>query len=93
MDISFDPEKDDELIGRRGIGFEEVMSLFLSPYYVEPNDTPYEGQWKAVGFVDRKLWTLIYEDLTDDIGPLRWLVTFWPSDKVEQERYFKNAKG
>lgn len=92
MDISFDPDKDQELRKRRGIGFEEVAEVFSHPYYLEPNDEPYDGQWKAIGYVGSKLWTLVFDDCFDELGELRWLATFWPAEKDEQERFFTCQK-
>ena len=90
MDISYDPAKNEELIRRRGIGFGEIKNIFLQPYYEEPRGGYYPGQTMAIGYYNRKLWTLIYEEIEDDIGQLRWLVTFWPSTTIEKRKY-RNA--
>ena len=86
------PKKDRELKKRRGISFNDIIELFSNRYYLESNDEPYEGQWKAIGFVQGNLWTLIFDECSDDLGELRWLVTFWPAEKDEQERFYKCQK-
>lgn len=87
MDISFDKRKNKELVARRGISFEQVKVLFCRPHHIEPRGSDYPGQEIAIGYVGRKLWTVVFEDIEDDIGPLRWLVTYWPSEPHEKRKY------
>lgn len=85
--ISYDSKKDRELLYRRGVGFEEIKTIFSKPHYVEERGGDYIGQCLAIGIYKRKLWTLIFEDIEDDLGPLRWLITFWPSTPTERRKY------
>jgi hypothetical protein len=87
MDISYDPDKDLELRFRRGIGFEQIKSLFLKPHFISSRGKVYPGQFYAVGIVNGKLWTVVFEDIEDDLGPLRWLITFWPSTSLEKRKF------
>jgi uncharacterized DUF497 family protein len=87
MGISYDPAKNVELTTRRGVGFEEVKLIFLKPHYIEPRGGDYSGQSVAIGRLESKLWTVVFEDIEDDLGPLRWLVTFWPSTPTEKRKY------
>lgn len=72
---------------RRGkIGFEEVQRLFNLPYYEDVRgDDPL--QFFAIGWVNAKLYTLVYEIREDNDGPYRHLITFWPSTKQERKFY------
>ena len=87
MEISYDSAKNKELLLRRGIGFEHIKNIFLKPYFVDIRGRDYPGQNYAVGLYKEKLWTVIFEDIEDDLGPLRWLVTFWPSTPNEKRKY------
>lgn len=49
-------------------------------------------QYRAIGWFQGKLWTIIFEDFDDELGALRWLVTFWPATRTEREDY-ERAKG
>ena|ERR1700674_1043926 len=45
---------------KRGIGFEEVQEVFSHPYYLDQRaDCP--EQYRAVGWVREKLYTVIFE--------------------------------
>ncbi len=86
MYFSFDARKDAELRRRRGIGFMSVAKLFARQHIVAlKTDDP--EQFFAIGRVDEQLWTVVFEDSEDDLGALRWLVTFWPSTTREKKLY------
>lgn len=86
MYYSFDAEKDAELKKRRGIGFMDVSKLFERKHLIAlKTDDP--EQYFAIGWVKNKLWTVVFEDSEDDLGALRWLVTFWPSTTWEKKLY------
>ena len=78
--------KNEKLKRERGMGFEEVLSLFDKPYHLsQKKDDP--EQWRAIGWVVDKLVSLIYEERDDEEGLFLWLVTFWPSTRIERELY------
>jgi len=93
MDYGYDPAKDAELRQRRGgVGFDDVVEVFRGVHLVTlKNDDP--EQYRATGWCQGKLWTVIFEDIDDDLGTLRWLVTFWPATKNEREEYERAQKG
>jgi len=45
----------------------------------------------AVGRVERRYWTVVYTDREDATGPYRWIITAWPSEKWEQQRWHAGA--
>ncbi len=92
MDYSYDDQKDAELQKRRGVGFEDVVSIFFNTHYWElKNDDP--EQYLAIGERDDRFWSVVYEELEDELGELVWLVTFWPSTAKEVERYYRHVHG
>jgi uncharacterized DUF497 family protein len=75
---------------QRGIGFEEAREIFTRPYYQDQrSDLP--EQYRAVGWVGDKLYSLIFEVREDDEGELYHLVTLWKSTREEEELYAENA--
>lgn len=71
---------------KRGVGFEEAQGIFRHPYYEDcRSDDP--EQFRAVGWVAGRLYSLIYEVREDDAGEHRRLVTLWKSTKEEQRLY------
>jgi len=84
--FKFDTAKSRRLRARRGIGFEEVQELFYSPYFLDQLAGDPQ-QWVAIGWVKARLYTVVYEERTDDEGGYYHLVTLWKSTKAERDRY------
>ena len=92
MRFKFDPKKSEELRSnpRRGIGFEEAQEIFTHSYYEDcRSDDP--EQFRAIGWVAGRLYSLIYEIREDDEGKYYHLVTFWKSTKEERRLYEENS--
>ena len=71
---------------RRRIGFEEAQEIFFHPYYVDRrSDDP--AQFRAIGWVNEQLYSLIYEVREDASGEYYHLVTLWRSTREEQRLY------
>ena len=69
MRFKFDPHKNNLLRNnpKRGIGFDEVQQIWDHPYYVDcRNDDP--EQFRAIGWVGDKLYSVIYEEREDQEG-------------------------
>ena len=94
MRFSWDPAKDELLRknkSRGGIGFDDVISMFRrSVAEVLRSDEP--EQFVAIGWVNTTLYSLVFEEREDEIGPLRHLVTFWPSSKEEEKLYVERTR-
>ncbi|MEN9723595.1 MAG: hypothetical protein RJB38_1581 [Pseudomonadota bacterium] len=89
MRIRFDPAKSELLRKnpKRGIGFEEAQALFDGNYYEAlRRDEPPE-QWRATGWVNANLYSVIYEVREDDHGEYYWLVTLWKATEDERKEY------
>jgi len=75
---------------KRGIGFEEVQEVFLQPYYQDQrSDMP--EQFRAIGWVGRRLYAVIFEVREDDEGEFYHLVTLWKATREEYELYEENS--
>jgi uncharacterized DUF497 family protein len=88
MRVKFDPEKSKRLRAdpKRGMGFEEARTVFDRPYYLDHRcDVP--DQYRAIGWVGERLYSLIFEPREDDEGEYYHLVTLWKATKQERQLY------
>jgi len=75
---------------RRGIGFEEAQEIFEHPYYQDQRcDDP--EQYRAIGWVQGRLFSLIFEIRDDRLGEYYHLVTLWRATPQERKLYEENA--
>jgi len=92
MRFHFDLSKSERLRKnpKRGIGFEEAQEIFTRPYYQDQrSDLP--EQYRAIGWVGQKLYSLIFEIREDDEGEFYHLVTLWKSTREERQLYEENS--
>ena len=75
---------------KRGTGFEEAQEIFAHPYYLDQrSDLP--EQYRAIGWVGKRLYTLIFEVREDKEGEYYHLVTLWKATKEEEELYEEHS--
>ncbi|MCE3014111.1 MAG: BrnT family toxin [Proteobacteria bacterium] len=75
---------------RRGIDFNEVQEIWSHPYYEDfRSDDP--EQFRAIGWVKGKLYSVIFEVREDAEGEFLHLITLWKSTKEEVKLYEKNV--
>jgi len=89
--FKFDKKKSEQLRKnpKRGIGFEEAQEIWRHPYYEDyRSDAP--EQFRVIGWVQGKLYSVIYEIREDDEGEYYHLVTLWKSTSQEVKLYEKN---
>ncbi len=88
MRIKFDPAKNQRLRRnpKRKIGFEEAAEIFCRPYYQDQRSDDPE-QYRAIGWVGDRLYSLIFEIREDEDGEYYHLVTLWRSTRQEKELY------
>lgn len=92
MRFHFDPRKSQRLRANplRGIGFEEAQEIFAHPYHLDRrSDMP--EQFRAIGWVGQRLYSLIFEVREDKEGEFYHLVTLWKSTHEEEELYAENT--
>jgi uncharacterized DUF497 family protein len=84
----FDPSKSERLRKdpKRGIGFEEAHAIFDQPYG-QNRVSEMPEQYRVVGWVGQRLYTLIIEPREDDDGEFYHLVTLWKATREEQILY------
>ena len=88
MRFHFDPGKSEKLRSNphRGIGFEEAQEIFSQAYHLDQrSDLP--EQFRAIGWVGQRLYTIIFEVRQDEKGEFYHLVTLWKATQEEQELY------
>ncbi|MGA7695227.1 MAG: BrnT family toxin [Candidatus Sulfotelmatobacter sp.] len=92
MRFQFDERKSAQLRAnlKRGIGFEEAQEIFSHPYYLDQRSELPE-QYRAIGWVAARLYTLILEMREDKEGEYYRFVTLWRSTKQEQNLYEQNT--
>ncbi len=85
MRFHFDPRKSRRLRKnpRRGIGFEEAQEIFSRPYFQDQRSDVSE-QYRAIGWVDDNLFSLIFEVREDEEGEYYHLVTLWKATREEK---------
>ena len=91
MRFKFDKKKSEKLRNnpKRGIGFEEVQEIFQHPYYEDyRSDNP--EQFRAIGWVKGKLYSVIYEMREDEEGEYYHLITLWKATAQEEKLYEEN---
>ncbi len=91
MKFKFDRKKSKKLRNdpRRKIGFEEAQELFDS-VFLEDQHIDYPNQFRAIGWVQGKLYTVVYEVREDKDGKYYHLVTLWKATKQEIITYEEN---
>ena len=93
MRFKFDKEKSVKIRNnpKRRIGFEEAEEIWTHPYYEDfRSDDP--EQFRAIGWVDGKLYSIIFEVRQDNQGDYYHLVTLWKSTSEEVKLYEKYIK-
>ena len=90
--FKFDGEKSEQLRAnpKRGIGFEEARTLWERPYYLDRrSDCP--EQFRAIGWVGDKLYSVVFEVRDDVDGEYLHLVTLWKATRQEQKLYEESS--
>jgi len=88
MRFKFDAQKSLKLKAdsRRLVNFIEIQEIWTHPHYIDcRSDDP--EQYRAIGWVRGKLYSVIYEVREDEEGEYYHLVTLWKSTKQEEELY------
>ena len=92
MRFSFDKNKSERLRRnpKRGIGLDDVQAVWNGPYYLDQrSDVP--EQYRAIGWVDNILFSVIFEVREDETGVYFHLITLWKATREEHELYEKNS--
>jgi uncharacterized DUF497 family protein len=92
MRFQFDRIKSENLRKnpKRGIGFEDAQEIFEGPHY-QDRVCEMPEQYRAVGWVGQRLYSLIFEPREDEEGEFYHLVTLWKSTREERELYEEHS--
>lgn len=90
MRFKFDKSKSECLRNnpKRKIGFEEAQEIWQHPYYEDSRSDEPE-QFRTIGWVKGKLYTVISEVREDEEGEYYHLVTLWNATLQEEKLYEK----
>jgi hypothetical protein len=68
----------------------KLNCLFELPFYSDQrSDLP--EQFRAIGWVNGNLFSLIYEERVDAEGEFYWLVTLWKATEEERQLYVSQS--
>lgn len=92
MRFRFDAKKSKKLRAnpKRGIGFEEAQEIFSRPYYLDQRSDALE-QYRAIGWVGARPYSLIFELRDDSEGEYFHLVTLWKATREEEKLYEEHS--
>ena len=86
MRFQFDAGKSLEVRRKHGLSLEEDKQIFDQAYLVDrKNDNP--EQYRAIGWSEGRLCSVIFEIRSDRHGEYYRLVTAWKATKQEEEAY------
>jgi uncharacterized DUF497 family protein len=90
MRFEFDPEKNREVIRKLGVSLKQATEIFDQVYIVDrKSDDP--EQYRAIGWCEGRLCSVIFEIRLDADGEYYHLVTAWKSTEQEEQSYAENA--
>ena len=92
MRFRFDRRKSEKIKRdpRRRIDFDEIKEIWNHYHYVDRRSDDPE-QFRAIGWVKGKLYSVIYEEREDKNGEYYHLVTLWKATKQEEKLYEENS--
>lgn len=86
MRFRFDAAKNREVFKKHGVSLQEAQEVFDQTYLVDQkSDDP--KQYRAIGWCQGRLCSVIFEIRRDPDGEYFWLVTAWKSTKQEEQAY------
>jgi uncharacterized protein len=89
MRFDFDPEKSRDTERKHGISLEDARAIFDQVHLVDQkNDNP--EQFRAIGWCNSRLCSVIFEIRSDSAGEYHHLVTAWRATKEEEQIYAEN---
>jgi uncharacterized DUF497 family protein len=69
---------------QRGIGFEEAQEIFSHPNYLDQRSDVPQQYW-AIGWVEERLNSVIFEVREDREGEYSNFVTLWKATQEERQ--------
>lgn len=89
MRIKFSATKSQIVKRKHGVALDEAQEIFDQTYVVDQrSDVP--EQYRAIGWCNGRLCSVIYEVRSDAMGEYYHLVTAWLATKEEERAYAEN---
>lgn len=90
MRFKFTRSKSRSVKKKHGIGLDEAQEIFAQAYLVDQkNDDP--EQFRAIGWCQGRLCSVIFEIRHDVEGEYYHLITAWVATKEEERSYDENV--
>jgi uncharacterized DUF497 family protein len=90
MRIQYDASKNLEVLRKHGVSLEQAREIFDQTYIVDAkNDDP--EQFRAIGWSQGRICSVIFEVRQDSRGEYYHLVTAWKATKEEVKAYAKQV--
>ena len=90
MRFEFDRAKSRTVKRKHGVSLKAAQQIFDQTYLVDQrNDNP--EQFRAIGWCDGRLCSVIFEIRLDEQGEYYHLVTAWKATTEEEQSYAENA--
>ncbi len=83
MGLEWDDEKSSLCKRRRGYLLQDLAKMVFASPVGEYTHRDYPEQIRLVGMADSKFYTLVFEEIEDDLGYYKHLITYWESEEWE----------
>lgn len=90
MRCKFDLRKSRVVHGKHGISLERAQEVFDQVYVVDQKSDDPE-QYRAIGWCQGVLWSVIFEIREDRQGEYYYLVTAWKATTQEEGNYAESC--
>jgi len=89
MRFNFDHAKSRTVKKKHGVGLEEAQEIFDQAYLVDQKDDN-PRQFRAIGWCQGRLCSVIFEVRNDAEGEYYHLITAWKATEEEERIYAEN---
>ena len=90
MRFEFDLEKSRDVKRKHGVSLKEAQEIFDQAYLVDQKNEDPE-QFRAIGWCQGRLCSVIFEMRLDSEGDYYRLITAWKATKEEEQCYAENV--
>jgi uncharacterized DUF497 family protein len=90
MRFEFDPGKSREVRRKHRVSLKQATEIFDQVYIVDRKNDDLE-QFRAIGWCEGGLCSVVFEIRVDSEGEYYHLVTAWKSTEQEEQSYAENA--
>jgi uncharacterized DUF497 family protein len=88
--FKYDRRKNREVKRKHGVSLEEAREIFDQAYLIDQRND-YPEQFRAIGWCDARLCSVVFEIRHDSEGEYYHLVTAWKATEQEEQSYAENV--